>query len=271
MAHGLFHSNKHGDVHGLGHGTLTLNRSTIIPGVSRDSSSGIYVPATAGEWTTLMSAAGLATGNPSMLHLLQEASGNPADSIGTFTLTASGTGVTYQLAVPGWTRKSIMTTAGGTALLTNTDAGLPNIATNSFMIMGYVLVTDTAANRDIASMGTSPRVLAQTTGTTGVARITCAGSTSSGTLDQGGVVRPFVLQINRTNSTCNFWSNSERVTPTFGGTVTGQSVSMGNIVAGPGTVSYLYMAGWFNAAAEMTSAQVKQMLTTLGWTGIPWT
>jgi hypothetical protein len=78
--------------------------------VTVDSSSGRPVPATSIEWSNLLEGTGLPT--PSSLWLMQETSGNVADSIGTRTGTASS-GMTYQVSASGWTRKGIQVTTDG--------------------------------------------------------------------------------------------------------------------------------------------------------------
>src|SRR5678815_1520650 len=104
MPHGIIHGTKHGVVHGTKHNQLVLVGSGI-PGVTRDSTSSIYAPANATEWTALMAAAPLATGNPASTWICQEASGSLLDSIATVHMTQQGAGHLYQQSVPGWTRK----------------------------------------------------------------------------------------------------------------------------------------------------------------------
>jgi hypothetical protein len=239
----------------------------VIPGVTRDAASGIYCPASAAEWTLLMAAAGLATGNPSALHLMQEASGTLADSIGTFPLATSGTGVTFQQNVGGWSRKAWMTTSGGTGLAQNTDVALPNIGTNSLLGLGYVLNTAVAVTRDVIGGGAAAtRILGQSFATTGQARAMCNVNTQLSAGNMAGQVRPWAIQINRTASSAALSLDAERVVPAFSAGATGQSLTLGNIVAGASTSLYLYVAWFFNAAAELTLAQMRTLLQTLGWT-----
>jgi hypothetical protein len=242
-----------------------------MSGVSRDASSNVYCPATAGEWATTLSAAGLSAGNPIALHLLQEASGNAADAIGTFTLTASGTLVAYQQAIAGWTRKAITTTAGGTGKLQNVDVGLPDIATTSMLVLGYARTTTIGTTRDVIGAGAAAtRLASQAVATTGQARGISNGTLATGTIDSGGVVRPWVSQIDRTASTTALYTDAEKIVPAFGATAAGQSITLGNFSAGAGTVAYLYLAVFAGAAAERSPAQIKTLLTTLGWS-VLWT
>lgn len=242
-----------------------------MAGVSRDATSGVYCPATAGEWTTTRSAAGLPAGNPIALYLLQEASGNAADSIGAFTLTASGTLLAYQQAIAGWARKAITTTAGGTGKLQSVDVALPDISTTSMLLLGYARTTTIGTTRDVIGAGAAAtRLASQAVATTGQARAICNGTLATGAIDSGGVVRPWVSLIDRTGSRSALYTDAEKIVPAFGATAAGQSITLGNFSAGAGTVAYLYLAVFSGAAAELSDAQVKTLLTTLGWAGIPW-
>src|SRR5262245_47294003 len=97
---------KYGGQYDVRRGAVYGPSSKALSAVSRDATSNILVPANAAEWAQVLASAGISSGGPSALWLFQEASGNPADSVGSFTLTASGT-PTYQAAVSGWTRKAI--------------------------------------------------------------------------------------------------------------------------------------------------------------------
>lgn len=243
---------------------------TGIAGVSYDSSSQKAVPASAAEWTTLMAAAGLATGNPSLLWKCQEAAGNLADSIGTFTGTATGTVFGYNTAVAGWTRTGLSLSNGGTNQVANVDAGLPDTLTASMMVLAYILPIASGGSRDFINVGTT--VQARGRMSNGNKQIAVSGANSSlGTLDIIGSVRPMVMRHNRTAGSMLLVTDvNEKLVPTFDATVTGKSIKLGDATARSPNFVCLYLAAFFNAAAEMTDAQVKTLLTTMNWT-IPWT
>lgn len=252
---------------GISSDPIAPPNNPVIPGVTRDATSGIYTPASAAEWTILLAAAGIASGGPSALHLCQEAAGNLADTIGAFPLTVSGTGVTYQQNVSGWSRKAFMTTTGGTGLATNTDVALPNIATNSLLGIGYIQNTTIATTRDVIGGGAAAtRILGQSFATTGQARAMCNVNTQLSVGNMGGAVRPWGIQINRTLSTAALSLDAERVVPAFSAGAAGQSLTLGQIVAGASTSLHLYVAWFFNAAAELPLAQMRTLYQTLGWT-----
>lgn len=237
-----------------------------LAGVTRDA-SGIYRPANAAEWAIIMTAADIASGGPSALHLFQEPSGNLADSIGSFPLTASGTGTTYQQTIVGWSAKGVAMTSGSTGLFQSVSAALPDISTTSMFALAYAQPTTTAATRDVVGVGAaSTRVLAQTTATTGAPRVMCGGNSAGGAVSASGAMRPWGLQINRTANFAALYTDAERISPSFGATVAGKSISVGNFAAGTATCVYTMLAVFFGAAAELTNAQVRALYTALGWT-----
>ncbi len=240
--------------------------SSGISGVTRDATSGVYTPASAAEWTTLLAAAGDAIGGPSALYLCQEASGNLADSIGTFTLTASGTGITYAQSVAGWSRKGVTFNDGGSGAFANADAGLPDLSTTSFSSLWYWQESGTpAANRMLFAAGlvTMSQALVQATG---VPRFTSGVNSALGVVQLSTPVRPWLPTHNKTASSDVLYLDTEKVTPTFSVLTTGKSITWGQssaVAHPPG--SLLYAALFFGAAAERTSTQWKTLLTTLGF------
>lgn len=251
---------------GLGLG-LGIESSAIatptMAGVTQDGTSGKYVPANASEWTTTMSVAGIGSGNPSLLWLLQEASGNAADSIGSFTGTASGS-VSYQNAVAGWTRKSINLADAGAGNILNTAAGLPDPASGSYLILSYAAMLGTpAAIRNPILIGTGNQTTMRINTTPRVQGVS-GGNVVTGTNAPGTTVRPWVLLYDKTNSRVSAYTDQEKLQPAISA-ATGKGVT---ILAG-GNSAFLYCAVFMLGAAELSDAQVKTLLQTLGWS-IPW-
>lgn len=264
MPGGALYQPKYGAVYGAQYGAGT-GMPAGIPGVSRDGASSKYVPASNAEWTALMAAAGLATGNPSALYLCQEASGNLADSIGTFTLTGGGAGRTYQQPVSGWSRLSVVTTDNATSTLINTDAGLPDIGSASCTLLAYELLNSTPGgtrtNLGLGTTSLSARLTA-----TPAHQITNGVTTGTGAANPSGAVRPVLLQTDKTAGTETLYTDQETVTTAFSLTPTGKRVWFGGVGSGASPVSLLYSAVFFNAAAELSLAQVRTLFQTLGFT-----
>lgn len=255
----------HGITHGLTHG---INRGNPLGSVSRDATSGIYVPITSGEWATVLSVAGISSGGPTSVWSFQEFSGNIADSVGSLTLTASA-GWTYQAAVTGWSRKAITCLDGGTATMLNTDASLPDISTQSQLILTYLNMPAAAPGVVRVLLASGTTMLAYRINTT--PRNICVGTGSTtGTLDPTNAVRPAVLKLDRSNNTGVLYTDQEKLSVANVTTMTGKRVGWGGLGANTPALGVLYGAVFTLTAGEMNDATVKTLLQTLGWT-IPWT
>lgn len=237
-----------------------------IPGVTRDNQSLVYYPANTTEWTTFLAAVGLSgvVGIPSLLWNLQDASGNFADSIGTFTGVVSGTAFGYQQPLAGSSRKGITTTAAATTMATNTDAGLPDLLTNSLTSLSVGAVTGTAATRIWQALGTPVTALMRHNTTPSVQSVSGANVANSAVAPLA-VLEPFVTKHNRTASAAVGYNKTSKMVPTFDVTVTGKSYQMfGDATVRCPTATWLYNCAWFNAAAEMSDATIKSLLVAMG-------
>lgn len=260
---------KHYDdsVYGGGSQAASGSQATPAPaspmaGVTRDATSGIYCPANAAEWSTVMAAAGISSGGPSLLYLLQEASSNVADSIGAFTGTV--TAASYQQPVTGWSRKAITGIDGGAGLIDNLSASLPDPSTTSMLMLSYAIVSAApAAIRNVQSLATT-NLATSRVNTTPCAQGVSGASVVTGTSNPTGAVRPWVLEYDKTNSAVTVYTDQEKLSPTFTA-ASGQRHRLHLDFAG----GFLYHVAFFGPAAELTDAQVKTLLQTLGW-AIPW-
>lgn len=248
----------------------TDTETTAVELVTRDATSGKRVPASTAEWTRVMARAGLASGNPSALWLFQEVSGNPADSIGAFALTAGGTAASYQQAVAGWTRLGISVADGATSALTTTNASLPDTASASHLVLAYVKMPAAGSGtaRNVVCLGaTATRTAAEISVTTGKLRARSQGNTADSVASHSdGAVRPIVIRTNRTASEADAMSELEKMSPTFDAITAGKGVRFGAASLNAAAVTYLYAVSFHAAAAELTDAQIKTLLQTLGWT-----
>jgi hypothetical protein len=230
--------------------------------VTQDATSGIYTPANSTEWGVVTTAAGV--GAVSRGWGCQDLAGSLAPSVGAVSLASEGARMTYNNAVAGWSRKGLISTGDGWF---SNDASFPDISTTSQLILLYAKVAITGgADVDLLWGGnfTSRGVI------TSADRLQARNDTTSGLAGAAavaGAVRPFLLQINRATGTISFSDDQEIVTVAIGG-VTGKGLYfVGGLLGDNATI--LLAADWQGAAAEMTSAQRKSLLQTLGWT-IPW-
>lgn len=254
---------------GIGIGTFGVNtpQTFSMATVARDATSNIYCPANAAQWTQTLGVAGITSGNPAGLWLCQEASGTLADSIGALPLTSSGAW-TYQSAITGWTRLGLSCLDAGTATLLSTDASLPDISTTSQLIFAYISMPAAAPAvvRVVCASGTT--MLAFRINTTPVAL--CVGTnTGTGAANPTGAVRPVVLKLDRSNNTGVLYTDQEKLTASNVTTMTGKRVGFGGLGANTPAMIVGYGAVFTSTAAQMTDAQVKTLLTTVGWS-IPW-
>jgi hypothetical protein len=237
-----------------------------MAGVTRDATSGVFVPASASEWATVLAVAGITGGAPGAVYGFQESSGSLTDAVGGFTGSRTGTAPTYQVAVTGWSRKSILLADNETTSFTNASASLPDVSTTSASILLYAMVaTPPPAARALAGLGTT--FIADGVATSGGAsslRITGVGG-FDGSINSTGAVHPTWLTINRTASSETLVSDLERITPSFSGAPTGKQIRFGSSSNPAAACNYLYAAVFFGAAAELTQTQQKAILQTLGW------
>lgn len=237
-----------------------------LAGVSRDAASGILCPANAAEWEAVYTVAEIDTALiPSAVWLMQEGSGNLADSIGSLTLTASGAGITYGVTETGWTRKAITTTEGADGVFTNTDAGLPDIATTSCAILAYCRTTTSALLRSIFGMGPAATRCSAERLATGAPMIRNGAIPQDGVVDASGAIRPWLLQHNRTGASAALYTDQEKIVPVWSDTSAGKQITFGTLQNFGSTCSYVYAAPLFGAAAELTATQWKVLLQTLAW------
>lgn len=250
--------------------------TTVVKLVSRDATSLVRCPASATEWSDLVAyhvAIGTtnfpATFVPSFLWLCQEASGNLADTIGGVTLTANNA-PSYSNVVAGWTRVAVGT-ADGTAnqRFASTSASLPDLSTTSALFIGLIAITATPGGvRGVFDLGTTVTEARVTT--TPTARLISGANTASGanTLNTG--VKPWCNRFNQTDDTNSLFTDTEKITPTFGATVTGKGVRIGGTGgAAPSAARYLYAVETVGASAELTDAGLKAVLQAMGLT-ITW-
>jgi len=239
-----------------------------LPGVTRDSSSGIYCPANASEWTAVMAAAGIGSGNPSGTWLCQEASGNLVDQIGALALIANGTPLYLQSAA-GWARFGVGFNAVANQRFTANVGTGPSPATTSQLWLFYMSITATpgatAVAMNVSDGATNFRTLVTTTPRIQSA---IAGVTATGTQNPTATgIQPMVMLYDRTNLAATIFTGQEKITNTYSAAVVDGRKGIGGALSPTGQC--VYGAMFQGAAAELTSAQIKTLLTTLGWS-IPW-
>jgi hypothetical protein len=254
-----------------GVGTDEIAAAISMSSVTRDATSSIYCPANAMEWMVALSTAGISSGNPTNCYPLSSfavASGNLTDTIGTDTLTVNST-PTFQQAVSGWTALGI-TYAISTAQRHTNSTTSPNAGSTSLMMLLYALppAADPGLVRGICQVGTTVELRCNSAAPARMTVVNGATTAGTGTFT-GTTVRPLVLRYNRTATTVTGFNDVEKITGTYAA-ASGPMVSVGSQGTTEMGFTGLYCAVFSGVAAEMSDAQVKLLLQTLGWT-ILWT
>jgi len=269
-AHGVVHSAKHGLIHGVKHGTLLFGGTMM--GVTQDPTSLKYTPANNSEWSQTMAVAGITAGNPTDWWMCQEAAGNLASSgPGALALIANATPL-YQQSVTGWMAKGVgFTNAANQRFTANVGTG-PNPSTTSMLQIWYMSITAAPGAQvvmaNISDGATNFRVMAQVVGNTKIQNA-CAGVVVNGTTDATTVgIQPVVIHYDRTNSIANVYTLNDKIVGTFSAGIVDGRKGIGGQTSQTGQC--VYGAQFQAGAAEITPAQIKTLLQTLGWT-ITWT
>ena len=241
-------------------GNTTATAVYVVPS---DGPGPVYVPATAADFTAL----GLPT--PRNIWLCQDAAaGDIVDALGADNLVRQGGGGTFQQAVASWTRKGV----GPSGALQYWDAGNLNVATTSFAMLVYMRVDATQTNSRVLFAGSFPYDEIQTTGASRMKYIpTPAHAGTTGSVDPGTAVRPFLFLHDVTNSRAKMVNNLEAFSATYQAIGNGPR-RLGDYTAGVnGWVHAVWACCWTGAAAESisTNVQIRTALQALGWT-IPW-
>jgi hypothetical protein len=239
-----------------------------MAGVAQDATSLVYCPASASQWSTALAAAGLSVG-PISLYLLQMASGNAADSIGSNTLTAAGV-ITYQAVVAGWSRVAVSYADASAANFTNSTTA-PDAGASSLLWLAYQYVSGTpAANRQSLRLGGTTVGSSNETTAGKYQALFGAQSTTGFASPFTGAVRPVVLKHDLTNSKAVLYTNQEKLVPTYAA-LAGIKVGIGAGALGTPAGGTLYAALFSGTGAEQfTDAKTKTLLQALNWTVSGW-
>ena len=240
---------------------------TVMPTWAVDPTSGKGVPAHRNDWAALAQAYQLATMPPEHLWLLQESSGSLQDSIGSVTLAPQNS-PRYRNAVAGWSRLAVgtMDTDANQGFVTTSTGNLDG---TPYLLLVYVAVaSQPSAQRSLFGVGagTDHRYVAITP-----ARVfegTGAGVTpTTGAADPMTSVHPVVMKLDPLQASYVIYTDQERLSVTWTGTGgLGGLLMIGNAIIGAANANYLYATLWTGPSAQMTDANVKKLLQSLGWT-----
>jgi hypothetical protein len=230
---------------------------------SEDATSGQAVPADATEWDAFIAANSLTIAAPTNLYLCQEASGNLTDTIGSKTLTASGSPL-YQQAVTGWTRKGVGFNGGTAQHFANTAYPAANTSSRFILMYWSGLTAAPLAGGTMLTHGTSITAIGVSQNiTTGRARYRNGATISDTTAAVTATPIGFLHNIAATTS--RLYTNAQKLSPAYGAAA-GTNLYVGaQSGASPVTGVLYYLAIWSGTDGEVSDAQVLALHTALGW------
>lgn len=247
----------------------SLSNFPITPGVTLDAAAQKHFPATAGEWTALLAAAGDAAGNPTCLWTCQAATA-PVDVIDGANLVDTPVAPLYQQAVAGYSRFGIAF-VDGTAnqrLLNNSTAPDPSLtSTLELLVVKMPAAAPAAARGLLCKTFTTPRLDLNTTGR--IRSIDGASADLVNGICDGGT-HLIWHQVNLTASANITYTDAEKFTGVFAAPAGGPAIGYGacNPTTAP-SISLLYAARFTGAAAERTTTQLRNLSNYLRWS-VPW-
>lgn len=275
MSHGIIHTRKHGDVHGVKHFVHPYAPSGTT--FSSDSLSGRPVPANASEWAAFNTSNSLTTAAPNYLHLLQEPSGALADSIGTLTLTNIATVAgNYSAIVPGWMRRGIKGDAAtANQRFVNTAGPNPSLTSVAAFFWIYLVGVDASVRPIFASGTAASNWGLSSLETTLVDQFRVRGPGGIGDTPTTSLytsVHPVLIVNDITGGRLRFYSDLEKLSPAYALPASATNYGFGAI--GSGTMSaatVLYSCGWTGANAEAFSdANAKKLIEAMRGATVPW-
>lgn len=244
--------------------------TTVCNLVDQDATSGEYFPNSATQWSNFRTFHGLAQPAPNSLRLCQEGSGNLADSIGSVTMTATGTPL-YSQAIAGHTRVGVSAATDGGAQRFSAAAGIgPDPSTTSILMVAYTQLPATpVASRAVLGINitsTTDSVRLQHLITTGLMRLQNDGTTTDSAGAISSETHVLGLRFHRGSRTVAY-NNDEKVTSTLhsDGILDGAKGFCNGTLA-----RVCYEMTWSGAAAEGSDADLKAMYVALRWPTQAW-
>lgn len=230
-----------------------VGRIGDLPTADIDSLSGKHVPSTTAQWTSLGITA------PTDIWLCQESGGNLTSSAGT-VLTASATPL-YQQSQAGWTRKGVGFNATSNQRFDNTSYN--NVASSSILVLMYMRLTSApAGTQNVLVAGTSASNVGVAALSSAKLRYRNSGTIVDSSNTYTSAVVPVVFKHDLGNSEARLFTESEKLSPAFGG-ASGTTLALG--ASTPALFICLYFAVWKGTAAEQPDATIRAMLQKLRW------
>lgn len=255
------------------YGPIAISVSAGIPGVTRDATKGWYCPANATESLAFQTAIGDGRGAPKSVYDLQEdGTAGHTDAVDTgsagITLTATTSPApSYGVTFVDFTRKFVAFTDGVAKGFSSTSASLPDILTVSSLVGGilHMPAAAPAAARGVLALGTdaSTRAALLIHAVTGKldAESTTSHIVSCTNTQCDGTATAFLFMVDRTHNAVILWTLLDKITVTFGSTMTGRGFYLGKESAlGSAAIAVTNIERWEGADAEINDSIARNWL-----------
>lgn len=242
--------------------------SSVFANVTRDSGNLNYFPASDTEWTTFRTAAGLTGGNygnPASVWLLQEASGNYADSVGGITLSDLGP-TTHRVAITGTTRLGMRSTDGAANTRAINSTTAPNPSTTDVLVLMYLEFPSVApaGNRDMAGVAAAATLFDILYLANGKLRLSTSANADTTNTVTG--TRGWFAYRSRVTATADasLFTPAEIKAGTAATPLSGNVIWFGGQTGLGSNVKCGYMVEFTAGPARLTNAELSAMLHALG-------
>ncbi len=219
--------------------------------ITKDATKGWALPASAAEWTELLSGTGIA--NPDHAWPCQIASGDLSDVIGSLALTARTTPI-YSKSATGWTSTGVgFTDASNDGFIAASGTGPDPSTTSQTWVMVVSIETEATLSRNIFGMNAGASGIsmlwAPSAGTNRL-RVSAFGSSTIGTADHSAGSYVFTLRYDRAVSATKATSDIETITGTYSASAADGDKGPGATSNNDGGLTILYVALWEGSNAE---------------------
>jgi len=237
-----------------------------------DPSSGKACPADVPEWSSLIEVRDLNVTAPDGLWPMQDLTSSNIleDVIGTADLAPRNAPL-FRQSVSGWTRVAVgMPDFSNREFFNNSASTLPDVATTSMTILMVLQIAsppNPAGPRSILFGGSGQvgfRADVDLDANRHL-RLTINSTFAAGTIDYGTSVFPIVLKLDVRNQQQKILTPQETVQIPYVPLIASRGLVIGGANNSSPDLRCLYLAAWYGADAEISDADVRSMLTAMGW------
>lgn len=229
--------------------------------VTRDATSGKWLPASSAEFTSWLSGRGVAA--PTVLYNMQDAAAPVVDGMGVQNLTNAVAPSSFQVTESGWSRKAITQNGAGGGSLNSTAGPFGDPYSASHLLFAIIQPNAGAATQDIMGFGGASAYRGLQITTAGNLAIIDlqTSTTTTGTASYGSTFHPAFLQYDRTNGLLRVVTDLETINaPYHASSTTNLLFTFGAAAVQSASFGVMWACGWRGSAAELSSSQIAAIL-----------